>query len=381
MKILKQLLVLVVLGGLGAGGYWWYQTQAATQPAGGGGGESRRSRVVNVEVVPAEIRALDVAVEAVGTTRALRSVDIVPLAEGRIVEIDVTPGAEVGEGAVLARLDDEIEQAGLAEAFARAEEKRLAMERAATLRQSNTISQANLEQLRAELAIAEAAVDRARRRLEDRTIRAPFPGVLGITSINLGARVETSTVLTTLDDLSEVEIEFRLPETVYGRIREDQRVTATTAAFPGRTFAGRVAAVDSRVDQTSRSFRVRARLPNDDRALPVGMFMRLDLKLDTRDGVVVPEEALVVEGGGSFLFVAVDGKAVRRAITTGVRRGGVVEIVGGVASDESVIVRGVQSLRDGIAIAVVGDPPPAAAPHVGATVPETAATDRPRPRS
>ncbi|MTI44108.1 efflux RND transporter periplasmic adaptor subunit [Roseibium hamelinense] len=371
MGFFKQILVLCVLAGLGGGVYWYYDTHMAGASEANGPRAQRGPRTVKVETVPAVEKALPLFAEAVGSTRALRAVDIVPLAEGRIIEIDIVPGREVVEGAVLARLDNEIERATLAEAKARIEERRLAMERAESLRQTNTISQANLELLRSELAIAGAELDRAQRRLADRVIRAPFSGILGISSIDLGARVETSTVITTLDDLSEVEIEFRLPETFYGQIRQDQAVTATSAAFPGRFFSGKVAAIDSRVDQTSRSFRVRARLPNPDRALPVGMFMRLEIELSVRSAIVVPEEALQVEGGNIFLYVASEGTAERRTVTAGIRRNGVVEILEGVAAGDVVIHRGIQSLRNGSTIEIIGAPP--ASSGDGPASPETAA--------
>jgi len=372
MGFFKQLLVLIVLAGLGGGGYWYYDTHMAGASEANGPSAQRGPRTVKVETVPAVEKALPLFAEAVGSTRALRAVDIVPLAEGRIIEIDIVPGREIAEGAVLARLDNEIERATLAEAKARIEERRLAMERAESLRQTNTISQANLELLRSELAIAGAELDRAQRRLADRVIRAPFSGILGISSIDLGARVETSTVITTLDDLSEVEIEFRLPETFYGQIRQDQAVTATSAAFPGRSFSGKVAAIDSRVDQTSRSFRVRARLPNPDRALPVGMFMRLEIELSVRSAIVVPEEALQVEGGNIFLYVANGDTAERRTVTAGIRRDGVVEILDGVAVGDVIISRGIQSLRDGSKIEIIGSPPAGA--DDSSASPETAAT-------
>ncbi|MCR9135222.1 MAG: efflux RND transporter periplasmic adaptor subunit [Alphaproteobacteria bacterium] len=347
MGSLRQILSVIILLGLAVGGYLVY-TQFINTPTDasamrGGGGP----RTVVVEVVPAEMRTLDTVLEAVGTTRALRSVDIVPHAEGRITEIDIVAGDEVEAGTVLARLDDEIQRATLTEALATLDEKSRALERSETLLESNNVSRAAIDQVRSELAIAQANADRAQRQLDDRIVRAPFTGVLGITTVALGARVDTNTVLTTLDDLSSVEVEFRLPETVYGKIERGQPVTATTAAFPERVFSGTVSAVDSRVDQTSRAFRVRGRLPNEEHDLPAGIFMRLNLAKGERDAVVVTEEAILVQGSNSFLFVVEDGKAVRRNIETGVRRDGMVEVTSGVSAGEPVIARGIQSLRDG----------------------------------
>lgn len=357
MSIARQVVFLVFLAVAGGLGWLVYDerrsedAQVADVPAARAG-----ARSASVEVAIAQTRTLDRSVEAVGTTRALQSVDIVPLSDGIITKLNIVPGREVDAGAVLARLDPGIEEATLAEAEATLVEKTGALDRSRTLQRANspTVSEATLDTLRAEQAIAAAAVQRARQRLDERTVRAPFAGVLGIGAMDLGARVETSTVLTTLDDLSQVEIEFRLPETVYGQIRAGQRVDAASAAFPARRFTGTVEAIDSRIDPVSRAFRVRARLPNDDRALPVGMFMRLELALDDRRGVVVPEEALLIEGGEPNVFVVADGVSERRTIRIGLRRNGLVEVLDGVAAGEAVVSRGIQSLRDGMTVNVVG---------------------------
>lgn len=353
MGLFRQLLIVIVLAGVGYGGYTLYLTYLAPPAETVGAGPRRGAQVVSVEVARAQVVTLDRNVEAVGTTRALQSVDIVPSAEGRITAINITPGEEIEAGAVIAQLDDEMEVATLQEVKSAVEEKQRALERAQTLIRSNTISQASLEQLRSGNAVAQAALARAERRFADRTIRAPFNGVLGITSVDLGARVDTDTVLTTLDDLSEVEIEFRLPETVYGQISAGQAIEATSAAFPDRRFTGQVDAIDSRIDQTSRSFRVRARLPNQDRVLPVGMFMRLDLNLASRQGVVVPEEALLVQGPTTYLYVIEDGVARQQKVETGQRRKGIVEITDGVAEGDVIATRGIQSLRDGSKVKVL----------------------------
>ncbi|WP_420392912.1 efflux RND transporter periplasmic adaptor subunit [Acuticoccus sp.] len=389
MSIARQVLLLVFLavaGGLG----WLVLEERAAAPSEGGPANSApagaagapeglgRQRAVAVEVASAAQRTLQRSVEAVGTTRALQSVDIVPLAEGRVVERNITPGRDVDPGFVIARLDTGIEEATLAEAEATRSEKASALERSATLQRSNasTVSEATLDALAAELAVAEAGVQRARQRLEDRAILAPFAGVLGIGNVDLGAFVETSTVLTTLDDLSEVEVQFSLPETVYGQIRRGQTIEAESAAFPGRVFEGEVVAVDSRIDPVSRAFRVRARLPNEDRALPVGMFMRLDLALEDRTAVVVPEVALSIDGGDATVYVATGEVVQRRPVTIGLRRDGFVEVIEGVAAGEDVVTRGIQSLRDGATVTVLGTTP---VPGAGPTEPVAPAATAAQP--
>jgi membrane fusion protein (multidrug efflux system) len=359
VPVWKQLLVLVLLAGIGFGAYQAYRTHLAPpQVAESDDGP----RTVSVETAVAERRTLARAVEAVGTTRALRSVEIVPLAPGRVVSVNFRPGEPVAAGDVLVELDADIERADLAEAEAMLAERRQAVERNRQLAQSNAVARAQLEQIVAQAAAAEAALDRARRRLADRAIRAPFGGVVGLTDVDPGARVEEGEVITTIDDLSEVEIEFSLPETLFAEIGAGQEIVARGAAFPGRSFEGSVSAVDTRVDEVSRSFRVRAVIPNPEGALPAGMFMFLTLVLSESEAVTVPEEAVIAQAAETYVYVVEGGAARQRAVVTGQRQDGRIAIVQGLAEGEMVVTRGTGRLRDGAAVKVLNEPATAAAP-------------------
>jgi membrane fusion protein (multidrug efflux system) len=140
---------------------------------------------------------------------------------------------------------------------------------------------------------------------------------------------------------------------LYGRVEEGQTVIATTAAYPDRRFEGKVDSIDSRIDARGRAFKVRATIPNEDLALPAGMFMHVTLELDSRDAVVVPETAIVPQGGKSYVYVVDGDKAERRAVVLGIRQPGTVEIAEGVAPGETVVVSGMQRLRNGAAVRVV----------------------------
>jgi membrane fusion protein (multidrug efflux system) len=358
VPVWKQLLILVVLGGLGAGGYWVYNSYGRPVEA---TEASAEGRAVSVETALAERRTLAHTVEAVGTTRASRSVEIVPLAAGRVVEVNFRTGQRVEAGDVLVRLDDDIERANLAEAEALLVEQRHAVDRMRRLQQSNAIAMAQLEQVTAEFAAAGAALDRAKRRLADREIRAPFTGIVGFTEVDPGARVEEGTVITRIDDLSEVEVEFGLPETLFAEINVGLPVSAGSAAFPDRSFVGRVSAIGTRVDPVSRSFRVRAIIPNSEGALPAGMFMFLSLTLSESEAIVVPEEAVIAQAAETYVYVVDAGRAVRRIVTTGQRHGGVIAILDGVEEGQPVVIRGTQRLRDGAPIKVLNQPETAAA--------------------
>lgn len=352
MKIWKQFAVSLLLLAAAGGGYHAYQTYLPQDNA----DENRRGRRggdVPVIVMPVSIRHIEERVEAVGTTRASQSVEIVSLASGRVIALTFASGQQVAEGDVLLSLDYDIERANLDESEANLREMQQALERSESLRRNNTVSQAQLDQLTAKNIAARAARDRAARRLADRTVRAPFAGVTGLRRVDIGARIDDDTVVTTLDDLSEVEVEFQLPEIFYGNVRRGLEITATSAAFPGRTFTAKIANVDSRIDETARAFRVRAVMPNPDLVLPAGMFMTISVVLDSHDAMMIPEAAVIFEGSVSYVYVVEDNKAVRREVQLGQRRRNLAEVTSGLNSGDLVVQRGTQNLRNGSPVAIL----------------------------
>lgn len=354
MSVFKQLGILILLAALGYGGFEaWKIYGAPPQQA-----ETDRGgpRVVTVEIAPVTVQTVAETVEAVGTTRAIRSVEIVPEADGRVVELNLISGQRVAEGDVLVRLDDTIERADLAEAQARRTEQRQALARIEQLRSTNAVSQATLEESTARLAEAEAQLERAQRRLSDRVITAPFDGVVGLSEIDQGARITEGQPITRVDDLGEVEIEFSLPETLFARVRPGLEVSAASAAFPARQFDGAIDAVDSRIDPVSRAFRTRAVLPNPDGILPAGMFMSLRLILSEAEALTVPEEAIVFQAAETYVFLADGDTATRMPVETGKRSGGRIAILSGLTEGQQVVIRGLGRLRDGAAIRVLGAP-------------------------
>ena len=369
MSIWKQLLLLCLLGASAYGGFKAYKTYLA--PDAVAEASSRGPRPVTVELATAETRLLQQTIEAVGTTRALQSIDIVPEVDGRLVELAITPGARVEKGDILARLDDTIERADLVEATAVLTEQRQTVERIRQLRLTNAVSQASQEEATARLAEATAEVERTRRRLDNRVIKAPFAGVVGLTNYDVGARVSEGQVLTRLDDLSEIEVEFSLPETLFAQVSRGQPLSAVSAAFPGREFSGTIDAVDNRIDPVSRAFRTRALIPNPDSTLPGGMFLSLKLVLSEAEALVVPEEAIIFQAAETYVFVNENGKAARRVVVTGQRLDGMIAVTSGLAPGEEVITRGLQRVRPGSDLKIKGEDKGATAKS-GAGTPEKA---------
>jgi membrane fusion protein (multidrug efflux system) len=342
---LKQVVVLALLAAGGYGGFAAYQHYFAVADDGGGGGRGRPAPVV--EVAAAQTATIERAVSAVGSGRAVRSVDLQLLAGGRVEAMNFAGGEAVEAGQVLLRLNEEAARAALSEARADLIEAEGALQRTMTLREQGRVAEAALEAVQAEVARTQARVLRAENDLDNRRLVAPFEGTIGFTDVEIGSSVGPDTVVATLDDLSQLVIEFSVPERFFGDVTEGALVRAESQIYPGESFDGVVTGVGRRLDVVSRTFEVRALIDNSGQRLPAGAFLRVELVFDERDGVVLPEEAIVSQADSSHVFVVLDGKALRREVRLGMRRVGEVEILEGVAAGEQVIVRGVQKVRDG----------------------------------
>lgn len=355
MRLLPQLGIVALLATLTGGGYWIASSQP---PDSGHAPAARQSSPVVVETAMTRLGAVTETVSAVGSTRAARSVQIAPGVSGLVTRIAFETGQRVQTGAVLVELDSASEQAAVHEAESELANLRAQMTRAESLRARHLLSAADLDELRARLGMAEARRAAARSQWQKRSVRAPFNGVVGLRQINLGAYVDSSTVLTTLDDLATIELEFRIPERYFNMVKIGQAVTATSIAFPGRTFSGAVREVDTRIEPATRAFRVRAEWPNSDALLPEGLFMAAQLTVAERQAaVLVPEEAVITEGGQSYVYVVAAGAVTRTAITLGQRRDATVEVSAGLGPDVEVVTKGQQSLRDKASIRAVGQRP------------------------
>ena len=204
------------------------------------------------------------------------------------------------------------------------------------------------------MKVDEAQVEAARARLANTRIRAPFAGRVGLRRVSPGSFVDTSTVITTLDDVSLIKLDFSVPETFLTVVDEGMSILAQSIVFPDRVFEGAVLSIDTRLDPISRAVQVRAILPNDDGALKPGMFLTVDLQRDQGEVLVAPEQSIVPEGTRQYVFVVKDGVAEKRAVTIGRRIPGFVVISDGLNAGEAVITEGTGKVRDGGPVELIG---------------------------
>ena len=315
-----------------------------------GRGEGRGRRPSGpVSVLVATVRSEPFArvIEAVGSARANEAVDITAMESNRITEIHFREGQQVGKGEVLVEFDSHQARAALAEAEAALQDSQRQFKRSRDLFATKALSESQLDQINATLRANEARVSGARSRVDDTIIRAPFTGRVGLRNVSVGSFVNPGTVITTLDDTSVIKVDFSVPEVFLANIAEGLEIKARTSAYPEAEFTGKVQSIGSRLDPVSRAITVRAQIGNRDARLKPGMFMTVKVARPEPPALLVPEQALVPEGGRKFLFVVRQGKASRVEVETGRRRPGQVEIIEGLVAGDVVVVEGTQKVRDG----------------------------------
>jgi len=327
-------------------------TACDEEPAAGeGGGFGGTAKVITQQV---ELQHIVDEIDALGTANANESIEIQPRISSLIESVSFSEGQNVIAGEVLVQLEDNEIVAGLALAEASLSESQSLYNRSKSLADTQSISVSTLEELLAQVRVDEAQVQAAKARLDNTVIRAPFSGRVGLRRVSPGSFVNTSTVITTLDDVSQIKLDFSVPATFLTVLSEGMHISAESLVYPEQVFAGAVASIDTRLDPVTRAVLVRAIIPNEDGLLKPGMFLSVDLKRDRGELVVAPEQAIVPEGSSQYVFVVADGVAEKRIVQLGRRIPGFVAIASGLEAGESVITEGTHKVRDGSAVEVPG---------------------------
>lgn len=310
----------------------------------GGPGGGMGDTTVTVAVVSRQMLADEV--ESVGTAQANESLNLTAKVSDTVTAIHFNDGGFVEQGDVLVELTNTAEAARLTEARASEADARRQFDRLQSLIETNLISQTDLEEARTRWETADARLEGVIANMNDRVVRAPFSGVLGFRNISEGTLVTPNTVITTLDDISTIKLDFNIAEVYLAQLQPGQTIAANSIVYRGVDFEGIVSSVGSRVDPVTRSVQVRAEIANPDGMLRPGMLLTVGLTLSARDTVVVPEAAVVPSQGRQFVFVVDEESIARRVeVELGRRRPGLVEIVSGVVPGQRVVTQGVAQVR------------------------------------
>lgn len=321
--------------------------QEQTQERGrrGRGGDTERGVPVIVSAVQSRE---DVAVvTAVGTARARRAVMLMAKAEGVLVSLEVQAGERVTTGEPLFTVDDTKAKLAVQIAQKQLDDAKRVLERSKYLRERNINSGAPVED--AESAVRRAALQlrQAEELLGDLTVEAPFSGVVGIPKVEVGDRVTTSTSVVSIDDRSELIIEFEIPERFLPRIHAGDQMKVMTPSYRNRKFDGSISSIDSRIDPVSRSVAVRAAVPNPEDLLRPGMSFTIALRLPGETYPAVPELSLQWEGSRAHVWLVRDRAAEKVEVIPVRRLNQEVLVTGAVKPGDTVVVEGVQRLRPG----------------------------------
>lgn len=330
---MRAVIVVVILGVVGFFG--WQQF------SGGDGDQGRRARApAPVTIVEVEARQFQNLIPALGTLQAWESIDITAPVSQLVETLEFEDGQRVGRGQVLATLRQDAEQAALRELRARLTDAEREVRRLEDLARRNQVAQTDLDTAKTEVEVINHQIGEVEARIADRTIVAPFSGVLGLREVSEGALVSTGQRLTTLDDLSRMRLQFTLPERYLGILTPGMTITARTAAFPGE-FSGELVAIDSRIDPVARAVTARAEIPNDDGRLRPGLLMEIELRGEGREVLMVPEESLQSRAARHFVWKLDGEQALRSEVTIGGRVPGWVVIEDGLEVGEQVVRDGV----------------------------------------
>jgi membrane fusion protein (multidrug efflux system) len=319
--------------------------------------ESPKSAPKHVIVAPVVSEEISDRVEALGTARANESVNITSNVTEKIREIHFEDGQQVKTGDVLVILDQAEEKANLKQAEAVRGERKLALDRLLQLEERKLAPTDEIDRTRLELEQAEASISAIKTRISDRVIRAPFDGVVGLRNISAGALVEIGDLIATLDDTSQIKLDFSVPAMFLAELKPGLKIKARATALDNRVYQGDVKSIDSRVDPVTRSVQVRALLPNPDGSIIPGILMQVDLLRNTRQALVIPEAALLPMANKQYVMVRInkDGKdtVAKREVEIGIRLPGYVEILSGLTAGEYVVTHGNSKVRPGDSLDVL----------------------------
>jgi membrane fusion protein (multidrug efflux system) len=299
-------------------------------------------------------------VRAVGTLHAVQGADLAPEVAGIVTKIGFKPGEDVAAGQILIQLRDDSDRAQLAALRATAEQNTLTYKRNVALAKTNAISPQAFDVATANMKSAVAQAEAQVALVEKKAIRAPFAGRVGIRQVDVGQYVNAGTTVVTLQQLDPIDIDFTVPQQQLAILKAGDPVTVTSDAVPGRTFKGRILALDPKVDPVTRNVRVRAEVANPDKTLIPGMFATVVTAVGAaQPQLTLPQTAISYNPYGDVVYVITPSKnekgkdilvANQRFVTVGETRGDQVAVTSGITDKDEVVTTGQLKLKNGAVV-------------------------------
>ncbi|EPT8343666.1 efflux RND transporter periplasmic adaptor subunit [Vibrio vulnificus] len=310
-----------------------------------------------VTVVAEEVQTHQISqsLALVGKLEAVQSVVIASEVSGKVESIQVKANQNVTKGQLLVKLEDDKALAAVSEAKAYLKDEQRKLKEFERLVSRNAITQTEIDAQKASVEIAQARLTAANANLNDLHITAPFAGTVGFVDFSRGKLVNSGTELLTLDDLSLMQLDLRIPERYLSMLSIGMPVTATSSAWGKQVFTGKVVGIDSRINAETLNLRVRIQFENPENQLKPGMLLNTALAFPAIEAPIIPVQALEYSGTKRYVYViGSDNKAKRTEVLLGARVENQVVIESGVNIGDKIVVQGIVNMRDGVLVKEIG---------------------------
>jgi len=295
-------------------------------------------------------------IEALATTKSNESVIITADRAEKIAAIYFKGGQVVKKGYLLVTLDKNQEEAQLRASQALTEQRQSAYNRAKGLSGNSALPRSTLQTRLAELKQSQAETEAIKASLESYEIKAPFDGVLGLREVSVGTLVQPADIITTIDDLTQMKVDFDVPSVFLTALKPNLPIEGQIEAFGDKKFRGVIKTINTQIDPVTRTVKVRGILPNEDGSLKPGLLMSIKLSKNIRQSLLIPEEALIKKANENYVFKVYkeDEKTIARQIKVniGSRQPGVIEVLSGLKESDKIVTHGQTKIRDGAEITI-----------------------------
>jgi len=359
--MIKRMVIMLVCAGLVFGGIFGYKAFVSHMIE--KSMSHRQAPAVTVSTTSATMQAWQPELSAVGTVRAKQGVEVTTEIAGLVRKIYFQSGEDVKEGQVLAQLNADADRALLRSLQAEADLAQTTYQRDKQQFAVKAISKAVLDVSAANLKSKEAQVNQQAAVVDKKTIRAPFSGRIGISTVNAGQYLNPGAQIVTLQSIDTVYVDFLLPQQHIGRLHLGETVTVTADTQPDRQFKGEITALNPKVDPQTRNIQIEATFANPDHVLLPGMFVSVRVQSgEVRHYITLPQTAVTFNPYGETVYVVEPGgkgpkkKAGKTAkqvfVTTGETRGDQIAILKGVKEGETVVTGGQLKLKSGSRVVI-----------------------------
>lgn len=307
-------------------------------------GVSTQANSANVIVEHVAMERAKEQVQAVGNAEAIRSVTLYPAVGDKVTAVHFKPGDKVSAGDVLLELDSRRQKTALEEARIKLADSQRIQTRLMQSHAKGAVPQNDLDDAKTITELAKVTVTQAETEFEDRQVRAPFDGVMGLTDVEVGDRITVQTPIATIDDTQSLYINFNAPESAISMLRNKGNVTVLPWQS-SKSVNAKIAYLDSRIDPQTRTLRVKAKLENPNEQFLPGMSFRVHIEVLGQGFAAVPEAALLWGATGPYVWVSVDKQATRVDVKIEQRLAGRLLVSGPLKQKDILVVEGVQRLR------------------------------------